>query len=80
MANKEPNKPDEVKTTQAQETPAEEKAAPAPMPEIGGEALPPEMTDEEAVTLAHEGKAALHEIGDDGLEPPTPLTFPPPVM
>lgn len=78
MAKNEQNKPDEVKTTPAQETPAKENAAPAPMPEIGGEAPAPEMTAEEAVALSHEGEAALHEIGDDTLEPPTPVDIPDP--
>lgn len=38
-----------------------------------GEAPAPVLTDEEAAILAHEGEAALHDIGDDGLEPPTPF-------
>ena len=78
MANNEPNKPDEVKITPAQEVPAEEKAAPAPMPEISGEAPAPEITAEEAAALAHEDKAAPHEISDDGLEPPTHFDIPAP--
>ncbi|EOH32624.1 ParB/RepB/Spo0J family partition protein [Enterococcus faecium] len=78
MAKNEPNKPDEVKTTPAQETPANENAAPAPMPEIGGEAPAPEITAEKAVATVHEDKAALHEIGDDTLEPPTPFDIPAP--
>lgn len=41
MAKNEPNKPDEVKTVPAQETTAEEKSTPAPMPEIGGESPAP---------------------------------------
>lgn len=78
MAKNEANKPDEVKTTPAQETPANENAAPAPMPEIGGEAPAPEITAEKAVATVHEDKAALHEIGDDTLEPPTPFDIPAP--
>jgi hypothetical protein len=42
------------------------------------EAPAPEMSAEEAATLAHEGEAALHDIGDDGLEPPTPFDIPAP--
>lgn len=78
MASNETNKSDEVKTTPAQEAPAAEKAAPAPMPEISGEAPAPEITAEETAALAHEDKAALHEIGVDGLEPPTTFDIPAP--
>ncbi|OPX92582.1 MAG: Chromosome-partitioning protein Spo0J [Pelotomaculum sp. PtaB.Bin104] len=38
----------------------------------------PEMSAEEAATLAHEGEAALHDIGDDGLEPPALFDIPAP--
>jgi hypothetical protein len=31
------------------------------------------MTAEEAATLAHEGEAALQEMGESEIEPPTPL-------
>lgn len=79
MAKNEPNKPDEViSIPPAQETPAEEKATPAPMPEIGSEVPAPEITTEETAKPAHEGEAALHEIGDDGLGPPTPFDIPAP--
>ena len=78
MAKNDPNKPDEINTAPQREAPADEKAAPAPMPEVGGEAPAPEMTAEEAAALAREGEAALHEIGDDGLEPPTPFDIPAP--
>ncbi|WP_312279405.1 ParB/RepB/Spo0J family partition protein [Oscillibacter sp.] len=78
MAKNEPNKPNDVKTTPAQETTAEEKSTPAPMSEIGGEAPTPEKTAEKAESTVHEDKAALHEISDDGLEPPTPFDIPAP--
>lgn len=74
MANNEP----EVKITSAQEAPAEEKAAPAPMPEISGEAPASEITAEKAESTVHEDNAALHEISDNGLEPPTPFDIPAP--
>ena len=38
----------------------------------------PEMSAEEAATLTHEGEAALHDIGDDGLEPLAPFDIPAP--
>ena len=69
MAKNEPNKPDEVKTTPAQDTAAEEKAAPASPPEVGSEAPAPENLAE---------KAASQDIGKDGLEPPTPFDIPAP--
>ena len=78
MAKKEPNKPDDVKTAPANETPAEEKAAPAAPLEAGGEALPPEMTAEEAATLAQEGAAALRDIDEEQFEPPATFDIPAP--
>jgi len=79
MAKKEPNKPDDVKTAPANETPAEEKAASvAPPLEAGGEAPAPEMTAEEAATLAQEGAAALRDIDEEQFEPPTPFDIPAP--
>ena len=38
----------------------------------------PKMSAEVEATLAHEGEAALHDIGDDGHEPPTPFDIPVP--
>lgn len=67
MAKSEPNIPDDVKTT-----PENEQAAPV------AEAAASEMSAEEAATLAHEGEAALHDIGEDGLEPPAPFDIPAP--
>lgn len=66
MEKNEPNIPDDVKTTLENEqvTPVEVPA--------------PEMSAEEAATLAHEGEAALRDIGGDGLEPPTPFDIPAP--
>jgi hypothetical protein len=58
----ESNMPVDIKTTPEQEQTVQvaEDAA-------------PEMSVEEAATLAHESEAVLHDIGDDGLEPPTPF-------
>ena len=67
MAKNEPNKPDDVKTM-----PETEQTTPIT------EVLAPKMSAEEAVTLAHEVEAALHDIGDDGLEPPAPFDIPAP--
>lgn len=78
MAKNEPNKPDEVKTAQAQEATAEEKNTPAPMPEIGGEAPAPEKTAEETAALPHEDGAAPHEADKDGLKAPDPIDIPAP--
>ncbi|KRU37464.1 ParB/RepB/Spo0J family partition protein [Clostridium sporogenes] len=78
MAKNEPNKPDEVKTAPAQETTAEEKNTPAPMPEIGGEAPAPEKTAEETTALPHEDGAALHKTDKDGPETPNPIDIPAP--
>ena len=74
MAKNEPNTPDDVKTTPVNEAPAEEQTAPATTPpEIAGDTPAPEMTAEEAATLAHEGEAALQEMGEAEIEPPTPF-------
>ena len=43
-----------------------------------GEAPAPELTDEEAAILAHEGEAALRELGEEQLEPPAPFDIPAP--
>ncbi len=78
MAKNEPNKPDEVKTAPAQETTAEEKSTPAPMPEIGGGAPAPEKTDEETAALPHGGEAAPHKTDKDRPEVPKPIDIPAP--
>lgn len=78
MAKNEPNKPDEVKTAPAQETTAEEKNTPAPMPEIGGEAPTPEKTVKETVALLHEDGAAPDKADKDRPEEPTPIDIPGP--
>lgn len=78
MAKNEPNKPEEVKPSPAQEATAEEKSTPAPSPEIGGEAPAPEMTAEETAALPHEDGAALHESDKDRPEVPTPIDIPAP--
>ena len=62
MAKNEPIMPNDVKVTQEHE-----QAAPV------AEAAAPEMTVEEAATLAHEGEVALRDMGEELLEPPTPL-------
>ncbi|WP_312353823.1 ParB/RepB/Spo0J family partition protein [Aminipila sp.] len=67
MANNEPNKPDEVNTTPAQEAKAKEKTAPAKPPEVGGEAPAPENP---AV------KSASQDTVKDGLEPHTDIPAP----
>jgi len=67
MAKNEPNKTDDVKIT-----PKNEQTMPVP------EAFPPEPTVEEAATLAHEGEAELHDIGDYRMEQPTPFDMPVP--
>ena len=59
MAKNEPNKPDDVKVT-----PENEQAAPV------AEATAPEMSADETAILAHEGEAALREMGEEQLEPP----------
>lgn len=72
MAKNEPNGPDDVKTTPVNEASAEKQTAPATTPpEIAGDTPAPEMTVEEAATLAHEGEAALQEMGETEIEPPT---------
>ena len=74
MAKNEPNKPDDVKTTPENEAPAEKSNAPAATPpEIAGDTPAPEMTAEEAAILAHEGEAALKEMGEAEIEPPAPF-------
>lgn len=78
MAKNEPNKLDEVKTAPAQETTAEEKNTPAPMPEIGGEAPTPEKTAEEPTALPHEDGAAPDKADKDRPEEPTPIDIPAP--
>lgn len=78
MAKNEPNKPDEVKTAPAQETTAEEKNTPAPMPEIGGEAPTPEKTVKETAALPHEDGAASDKADKDRSEEPTPIDIPAP--
>ena len=67
MAKNEPNKPNDVKIT-----PENEQTMPVT------EVPAPELTVEEAATLSHESSATLHDIGDDGLEPPTPFDIPTP--
>ena len=62
MAKSEPNMLDDVKTT-----PESEQAAPV------AEATAPEMSADEAAILAHEGEAALREIGEEQIESPTPF-------
>lgn len=78
MAKNEPNKPNEVKTTSAQETTAEEKSTPVPMSEIGSEAPTPEKTAKETVVLPHEDKSVLHEADKDRPEEPTLIDIPAP--
>jgi len=65
-----------------------EEAAKEPATEIDGqstlenpavpesiEAPPSELTTEETAILAHEGEAALREMGEEQLEPPAPFDF-----
>lgn len=74
MAKNEPNKPDDMKTIPENETPAEEQTAPATPPtEVVDNTPTSELTAEEVATLAHEGKAALREMGEEQLEPPAPF-------
>lgn len=74
MAKNEPNRPDDVKTTSVNKASAEEQTAPDTIPpEIAGDTPAPEMTAEEAATLAHEGEVALQEMGEAEIEPPTPF-------
>lgn len=59
MAKNEPINPDDAKVTLENEQ--SESVTEAPVPE---------MTAEEGITLAHEGEAALREMGEEQLEPP----------
>lgn len=78
MANNEPNKPDEVKTTPAQEVPAEEKVAPAKPLEAVSDIPAPKINAEKAAALGDKEQPQSHDIGNDGLEPPTPFDIPNP--
>ncbi|PWJ50855.1 ParB/RepB/Spo0J family partition protein [Faecalicatena contorta] len=78
MAKNRKNKPDDVKIIPENEAPTQEQTAPIEAAEIADSTPPPEMTAEEIVVLEHEGEAALHEVGNDGLEPPTSLDIPVP--
>ncbi len=71
MAKNRKNKPDDMKTISENEAPAQE-TAPIETVEIADSTPPSEMTAEETAVLEHEGEAALHELGNDGLEPPAP--------
>lgn len=73
MAKKEPIRPDEVKTVPENEVPAQEQTTPIEAVEVSDNAPAPEMTAEEAAALAHEGEAALKELGEKQLEPPAPF-------
>lgn len=74
MAKNEPNKPEDVKTTPENEVPAEEQTTPATTPtEVASDIPAPELTAEDAATLTNEGKAALQEMGEAQIEPPTPF-------
>lgn len=74
MAKNEPSKPDDVKASPENATPAEEQTVPAITPtEIAGDTPAPEMSIEEAAALSQEGEAALEEMGKAEIEPPTPL-------
>jgi ParB family chromosome partitioning protein len=70
MAKNEPTKPDEIKTEPIADTPTAEQPTP--------EAPLPELTAEETAALGYEAAAALNDIGDDGLELPTPFDIPVP--
>lgn len=78
MAKNEPNNPVEVKTAPAQDTTAEEKHTPAPLPEIDGKAPNTEKTAEETAALFHENGIVLHEADKDRPEEPTPIDIPAP--
>ena len=78
MAKNRKNKPDDVKIIPENEAHTQEQTAPIEAAEIADSTPPPEMTAEEIVVLEHEGEAALHEVGNDGLEPPTSLDIPVP--
>lgn len=74
MAKNEPSKRDDVKAAPENAAPAEEQTVPATTStEIAGDIPAPEISTEEAAALAHEGEAALKEMGKAEIEPPTPL-------
>jgi len=74
MATNDPNKPDNVTFIDpGNKTPIKENTAPNQPALEGSEAPAPKMTAEEAATLAQEGGAALHDIGEEQLEPPAPF-------
>ncbi len=74
MAKNEPSKPDDVKVSPENATPAEEQTVPTTTPtEIAGDIPNPEISTEEAAALSQEGEAALTEMGEAEIEPPTPL-------
>ena len=50
-----------------------EQATPETLVEYLTQPDAPEMTPEEAAILAHEGEAALRDIGEEQLEPPAPF-------
>lgn len=60
------------------EATAQEQTTPIEAAEIADSAPAPEMVAEETTVLGHEEEAALHEIGNDGLEPSTPFDIPVP--
>ena len=70
MANKEPTKPDEVKTDPATETPTEETRQPEQPLKAGGEHTPPEMTAGEPATQSQEAGA---DLSDKSEEQPAPI-------
>lgn len=76
MARNRKNKPDDVKIIAENEAPAQEQTTPIEAAEIANSTPPPEITAEETAVLEHEGEVDLHEIGNDGLEPSTPLDIP----
>ncbi len=69
MAKNKPDKPDNVKIIPENETAEQEQTAPTEAGKITDSAPAPEMATEEA---------ALHEIGNDGLEQPTSFDIPAP--
>lgn len=74
MAKNEPSKPDDVKISPENTTPAEEETVPATTStEIAGDTPAPEISTGEAAALSQEGEAALKEMGEAEIEPPTPL-------
>lgn len=78
MAKNKPNKPDDVNIIPENEATAQEQTTPIEAAEIADSAPAPEMVAEETTVLGHEEEAALHEIGNDGLEPSTPFDIPVP--